>query len=66
MLEAGYITNETMQRPSEVKPVTISKITGRLANANTPDEFKVETLAYNSAKMQEDGAYTQISVDNVC
>lgn len=66
MLEEKYITNESMQRPNEVKTVTISKITGRLANENTPDEFKKETLTYNASQLQGDGTYTQISVDNTC
>lgn len=64
MLADGYITNEAMPKQS-VKSVTISKITGRLANENTPEEFKVSTLAYNS-NIAWDGPYTQISVDNSC
>ena len=64
MLAGWYITNEVMPK-SDVKSVTISKITGRLANANTPEEFKVSTLTYNT-NIQWDGTYNQISVDNSC
>jgi penicillin-binding protein 1A len=64
MLSAGYITNDPMSK-IDVKSVTISKVTWRLANDNTPVEYKVSTLAYNS-NIPWDSPYTQISVDNVC
>jgi hypothetical protein len=32
---------------TNVNTLTISKITGRLANENTPEEFKISTLALN-------------------
>ena len=64
MLEQWYIKNDVMPK-ADVKSVTISKITGRLANENTPEEFKVTTLAYNS-NIAWDGTYTPISVDSTC
>jgi len=64
MLEQWYIKNDPMPKV-DVKSVTISKVTGRLANENTPEEFKVTTLAYNS-NIAWDGTYTPISVDSTC
>jgi membrane peptidoglycan carboxypeptidase len=64
MLEQWYIKNDSMTKV-DVKSVNISKITGRLANENTPEEFKVSTLAYNS-NIPWDNAYTPISIDSTC
>jgi membrane peptidoglycan carboxypeptidase len=64
MLDQWYIKNDSMPKV-DVKSVTISKITGRLANDNTPEEFKVTTLAYN-ANIPWDNTYTPISVDSTC
>jgi hypothetical protein len=41
------MTNDPMSKV-DVKSVTISKVTGRLANDSTPAEYRISTLAYNS------------------
>jgi len=66
LLKNNYITNENM--PSvEVSPVSISKISGRLATENTPWEFVISTLwyAYNQVGLADPGA-TPILYDSLC
>jgi hypothetical protein len=49
----------------DIKPVMISKVTGKLANNNTPEEFRVSTFGYN-IDIPGDTVYTPISVDSSC
>ena len=65
LLAQGYLKNDPMPSVAGTKEVTISKITGRLANENTPEEYKVKTVGFNTA-LPADGSYTTISIDNFC
>ena len=64
LLEKWMITNDPMTTVPW-KSVTISKVTWRLANENTPEEYKVTTTAFN-ADIPWDGPYTSITVDASC
>ena len=65
LIANGYLQNKAMPTVWWTKSVTISKITGRLANESTPAEFKVTTIGFNTA-IPADGPYTTISIDNSC
>jgi hypothetical protein len=45
LLKNNYITNDVIA-PVDVANVTISKLSGKIANANTPAEFAVNTMYY--------------------
>lgn len=47
LLKNGDIVSENMKDVPNISSVTISKISGKLANANTPEWFAVKTYAYN-------------------
>ena len=61
----GFISNETMPRVPWVSPVSISKISGKLANGNTPESLIVKTLAYKVPGEADDGA-AMIEFDTQC
>lgn len=46
LLKNNYITNDVIA-PVDVANVTISKLSGKIANANTPAEFAVNTMYYS-------------------
>lgn len=65
-MENGYIQNETIPA-TEVKDVVISKISGKLASADTPVEFTQKSLAYlQTAPTSYDAAITKKEVDSLC
>jgi hypothetical protein len=45
LLKNNYITNDVIA-PVDVANVTISKLSGKIANVNTPAEFAVNTMYY--------------------
>ncbi len=64
--EKGLIQNETASE-REVKSVTISKVSGKLASFDTPLALSQKTLAYtNTVPLQVDENITKIQVDMLC
>lgn len=64
MLAQGYLKNDPMPVVPG-KQVTISKITGRIATADTPVEYQVQTVGFN-VDIPADRPYNTISVDSLC
>ncbi len=63
---SGYLTNEDMT-PVEVKKVTISKYSWKLASDKTPSAFRVNTLWYiNNLPTEYDGWVRKIELDWLC
>lgn len=66
LLKDDLIQSENVS-PIEVKDVVISKISGKLANENTPEDQKVSTIAYLSTIPTEgDSGMTPLQVDKAC
>ncbi len=64
--ENGYIQNEAVT-PTEIKDVVISKLSGKLAGAQTPLEFTQKSLAYlQTAPTAVDANATKIDIDTLC
>jgi membrane peptidoglycan carboxypeptidase len=64
MLSKWYIKNEDMS-PVDVASLSISKVTGKIATASTPEQFVIKTLAFNSA-IGLDGPYIPVTIDTSC
>ncbi|MFZ2151317.1 MAG: transglycosylase domain-containing protein [Candidatus Absconditicoccaceae bacterium] len=66
LLAKGYIKNEEMTKV-EVAGATISKISGKLAGANTPADLTVSTMGYiKSMPSTTDDGSTAIQYDSSC
>ena len=66
LVSAGKIASEDVS-PVEVKNVTISKISWKLASNNTPAQFKVSSMGYiNSLPTEADGSFSPIQIDKAC
>ncbi len=66
LLKAGLINNEN-PTPVEVKEVTISKLSGKIATQSTPQKYIVTTMWYiNKLPSQNDDAAVAIQVDRLC
>ncbi len=66
LLKGGKIQTEDVS-PIEVKNVTISKLSGKLAGDNTPESYRVSTMWYiNQLPTQTDDAFASIQVDKAC
>lgn len=66
LIDGGYITNE-LPNEVDVKEVTISKLSGKLANAQTPLEFTKRSLSYlQTAPSAVDDNVTSIEIDKLC
>jgi penicillin-binding protein 1A len=66
LLENGYIQNETVN-PTEIKEVVISKISGKLASADTPLDLTQKTVAYlQTAPTTFDASVTMQDIDMLC
>lgn len=66
LIDGGYIQNE-LPSETETKEVTISKLSGKLASAQTPLSFTKRTLAYlQTAPTEYDASSETISIDSAC
>lgn len=66
LLENGYIQNETVNS-TETKEVVISKLSGKLAWAETPLEFTQKSLAYlQTAPTEYDANASKVEIDMLC
>lgn len=66
LLKQNLIQSENVS-PIEVKDVTVSKITGKLATESTPADQKVTSMAYiGTAPSAADSGITPIQVDSAC
>ena len=64
--KAGFLKNEDMPKV-EVKNVSISKISGKLASTETPSAYTINTLGYiNNLPTQYDDAVQKIEIDGLC
>lgn len=62
----GYLNDEDM-KPVEVKNITISKYSGKLASEQTPGSMRVNTMWYiNNLPTDYDGAVRRIELDGLC
>lgn len=66
LVKNNYITNDTI-KSVDTTPVSISKITWKIANENTPSEFVVSTLRYNRwIALEEDWEMKSFEYDSLC
>ena len=66
LLKAKKIETENVS-PIEVKNVTISKLSGRLAAESTPEQYRVSTMWYiNQLPTQYDDTFSSLQVDKAC
>jgi penicillin-binding protein 1A len=66
LVKAGKMQSEDVS-PIEVKNVTISKISWKLATDSTPETYKVATLGYiNTLPSQSDNSFSPIQIDKAC
>lgn len=66
LLTAGKIVTEDVS-PVEVKDVTISRLSGRLASNNTPAGYRVSTMGYiNTLPTEADSMFSPIQIDKAC
>lgn len=66
ILKNNYISSESMKW-IDVANVTISKISGKIASAETPSAFKVQTLAYfKSVPTAVDEWMMAVELDKLC
>lgn len=66
LLEKWYIQNETVS-PTEIKEVVISKLSWKLAGAQTPLAFTQKSLAYlQTAPVAIDANASKIDIDTLC
>lgn len=66
LLKNNYITNDVINQV-DVANVTISKLSGKIANTNTPQAFAVNTMYYTKwVPLGSDGWATNIDYDIAC
>ncbi|PJA48428.1 MAG: hypothetical protein CO170_02740 [candidate division SR1 bacterium CG_4_9_14_3_um_filter_40_9] len=66
LVKNNYIANETM-KSVDTSSVQISKISGKLATADTPSEFVVSSIAYAGGPgFAEDAGASKIQYDSAC
>lgn len=66
LVKNNYITNDTI-KSVDVTTVDISKISGKLANENTPGELVVNSMRYIKGLLPEaDGGVTSFQYDTLC
>ena len=66
LLKEDLIQSENVS-PIEVKDVAISKVSGRLVTENTPEEYRVSSLAYiNTVPSASDDSMSPIQIDKAC
>ncbi len=65
LLSQKLIKSEKMNKVAWIKPVTISKITGKLANENTPENFAVKSVSYKLPN-KVDTPISTIKFDTLC
>lgn len=62
----GYLTDEDMT-PVEVKNITISKYSWKLASEQTPSSMRVNTIWYiNNLPTEYDGTVRKVELDGLC
>ncbi len=66
LLTSGKIATEELS-PVEVKDVAISRLSWKLANNNTPAQYKINSMGYiNSLPTETDSTFSPIQIDKAC